>query len=337
MTKDDKMKRPITDDPSQFPVESRLVLRPTTVDPRSEPGRHLRALDQTIVVESPPANGSGRMPAGWLKFVAPLTLVLVLAACGQKAPSATPGASTSTSGSPSAGPTTTLSVPATSAPTSPTGATTTPPTIPRLSVTAALARSCGGATHTQCLTEARAAVKNDAILAAQKCAPGAPEGCHRQFGDPLVQACYPASAVPAWGPDGWCTLINNIQSGGMAAAEAYAQGQAPAGFPFSFIAPDATWAASATLHVLHATPQGSASYGGDYYFFFVTGTPVGKQFFTGAVTSAAVDSTTFAVTYKVYEPGNAHCCPSGGQSKVRFHWDGTKVSSLDPMPGTTQS
>jgi predicted small lipoprotein YifL len=328
----------LTDDRSQFRVEPRLVARPTTVDPPSEPGRHSQPRDQTTVIGSLQANGSRRMPAGWLKLAAPLTLVFVLAACGQKAPSATPGASTSTSGSPSAGPTTTLSVPSTSAPTSPTGATTTPHTIPpRLSVTATLARSCGGATHAQCLTEARAAVKNDAILAAQKCAPGAPEGCHRQFGDPLVQACYPASAVPAWGPDGWCTLINDIQAGGMPAAEAYAQGQAPAGFPFSFIAPDVTWAPSATLHVLHATPQGSASYGGDYYFFFVNGTPVGKQFFTGAVTSAAVDSTTYAVTYKVYKPGDAHCCPSGGQSKVKFHWDGTKVSPLDPMPGTTQS
>jgi predicted small lipoprotein YifL len=278
------------------------------------------------------------MTAGWLKLVAPLTLLFVLVACGQKGPSATPGASTSTSESPSTEPTTTPPVPATSAPTSPTGPKTTPSTSqPRLSVTATLARSCGGATHSECLTEARAAVKNDAILVAQKCAPGAPEGCHRQFGDPLVQACYPASAVPAWGPDGWCTLIDNIQAGGMPAAEAYAQGQAPAGFPFSFIAPDVTWANSATLHVLHATPQGSASYGGDYYFFFVNGTPVGKQLFTGAITSAAVDSTTFAVTYKVYKPGDAHCCPSGGQAQVRFHWDGVTLSPSGPMPGATQS
>lgn len=285
---------------------------------------------------------SGRIPTGALRLVAPFLLMIVLVACAQKAPAASPPVSTSSfvppeAVPPVAGASTTAATPVPAGPTGGSAPSTT--NKPALSVDATLARSCGAATHTQCLTEARAAVKNDAILVAQKCAPGAPEICHRQFGDPLVQACYPAGEIPAWGPDGWCSVIDGVLAdgaNGMSAAEAYAQAQAPAGFPFSFISPEVTWGNSTTLHVLHATPQGTGSYGGDYYFFFADGTHVGMQLFTGAVSSGAVDNVTYAVTYKVYVPGDAHCCPSGGQSRVRFHWDGTKLAPLDPTTGATQ-
>lgn len=202
------------------------------------------------------------------RVLAPVVLVFAAVACGPTASTTAPTTSKSTSTSTpsppaSAAVSTTQSVPAAAPPsTNPRPAPTTPPTTdPRLSVTATLARSCSGAVHTQCVTEARAAIKNDATLAAAKCAPGAAEGCHRQFGDRLVQACYPASQVPAWGPDGWCTLVDSLEAGGMAAAETYVQGQAPAGFQFTFISPEITWSDTATLHVLHVTPQGTASYG----------------------------------------------------------------------------
>ena len=125
--------------------------------------------------------------------------------------------------------------------------------------------------------------------------------------------------------------------GTLAAAQAYVQAQAEPGYPFSLLAADTTWRPGAVLHVLHGTPQGTASYGGDYYFFFANGNPVGKQYFTGAVGETPVDSTTFAVTYKVYKPADAHCCPSGGQATVRFHWDGARLKPLDPLTGATQS
>ena len=123
----------------------------------------------------------------------------------------------------------------------------------------------------------------------------------------------------------------------LAAAQAYVQAQAEPGYPFSILAPDTTWRPSAVLHVLHGTPQGTASYGGDYYFFFANGNPVGKQYFTGAIGEGPVDPTTFSVTYKVYKPADAHCCPSGGQATVRFHWDGARLKPLDPLTGATQS
>jgi hypothetical protein len=85
-----------------------------------------------------------------------------------------------------------------------------------LSVAATFNRLCGGVMYTQCLTQARAAIKNDQALTRQNCATGAVQACPRQFGDPLVQRCFPASDAqgPAWGPDGWCTLVNNLLTGG---------------------------------------------------------------------------------------------------------------------------
>ncbi|MCW3036324.1 MAG: serine/threonine protein kinase [Actinobacteria bacterium] len=118
-------------------------------------------------------------------------------------------------------------------------------------------------------------------------------------------------------------------------AETYAQSKSDqAGGTFDFIGPDSTWRSSATLHVLHAMPAAAAGNGGDYFFFFVNGNPVGDFHFTGAVGERAPDATSFAVTYGVYKPGDAHCCPSGGNATVTFRWDGSKLVH-DPAPGAT--
>lgn len=123
----------------------------------------------------------------------------------------------------------------------------------------------------------------------------------------------------------------------IAAAEAYAQTQAQEGVPFAFIGTDATWRPGAILHVLHAKPSTAASSGGDYYFFFVNGNPAGRQGFSLARSQQGIDAATFQVTYLIYKPGDAQCCPTGGQASVRFHWDGSKVTALDPLTGPTQS
>ena len=124
----------------------------------------------------------------------------------------------------------------------------------------------------------------------------------------------------------------------LAAAEAYVQTKAQdlAGAPFSFVGPDATWRPSATLHVLHATPTAAASSGGDYYFFFVAGRSVGQSTFTGYVSDATPDVVSFAVTYHVYKPGDAHCCPAGGTATTTFRWDGSQLTHT-AMTGATQS
>jgi hypothetical protein len=163
------------------------------------------------------------MKRGWLFAVA--VLVLVAAAAGafelgrlskqgairpEASPRITPTITVTVTGTPTVTPSVSSTVSAGDlGPQTPTPET-------GLSVQATFNRLCGGVMHAQCLTQARAAIKNDQALTRQNCAAGAVEACHRQFGGPLVQGCFPASDAqgPAWGPDGWCTLVNNLLAGG---------------------------------------------------------------------------------------------------------------------------
>jgi hypothetical protein len=155
-------------------------------------------------------------------------------------------------------------------------------------------------------------------------------GCSTAGDNPTIQTSPgPATSVTtSVSPSSYST----IQS-----AEAYVQTKAgDAGGPFDFIGVDSSWRPAATLHVIHATPTTSASYGGDYYFFFVNGKPVDRFFFTGAMGERSPDAISYVVTYRVYQPGDPHCCPTGGTATTTFRWDGSKVTH-DPTPGATQN
>jgi hypothetical protein len=157
------------------------------------------------------------MKRGWL--VAVVALVLVAAAGAFELGRLSKQNPTRPAASPRSTPTVTVTVTPTATSTaSPAGdfGTQAPTTETGLSVAATFNRPCGGVMYTQCLTQARAAIKTDQALTRQNCAAGAVQACPRQFGDPLVQGCFPASDAqgPAWGPDGWCTLVNNLLTGG---------------------------------------------------------------------------------------------------------------------------
>lgn len=99
--------------------------------------------------------------------------------------------------------------------------------------------------------------------------------------------------------------------------------------------PVTTWNPGGTLHVIRATPEGSASYGGDFFYFFVDGYQVGLQIFTSASAANIVDGATFAVTFNVYLSTDPHCCPSGGLKTVQFYWDGGSLVTIGDMTGAT--
>jgi hypothetical protein len=156
-------------------------------------------------------------------------------------------------------------------------------------------------------------------------------GCTSPADNPTIQSS-PAPADTTSPTRVAASSFTTIQS-----AEAYVQAKAgDAGGPFEFIGADSTWRSAATLHVIHATPTTSASYGGDHYFFFVNGNPVGQFFFTATVSDHAPDDTSYAVTYRAFNPGDPHCCPTGGTAITTFRWDGSTLSH-DPTPGATQN
>lgn len=123
----------------------------------------------------------------------------------------------------------------------------------------------------------------------------------------------------------------------MAQAVAYVESSGAPGDTMAAIDPSGTWRPAATLHVIQATVSGSGSYAGDYYYFFVNGYLVGQEYFTYGSPGAHPDDSTFMVDFQVFNPGDPHCCPSGGTSSVRFRWDGSSLQTLDPMTGAVMS
>lgn len=144
----------------------------------------------------------------------------------------------------------------------------------------------------------------------------------------------PASAPPptARPPGPPATPGATLQS-----AEAYVQAQNTLGGSLSFVNPAQTWVDANTLHALHAQPTGAAGIGGDTFYFFVHGVPVGHITFTQSVRDGPVNSTTYSVTYDAYKPGDATCCPSGGTTTVAFQWNGSSLITLGSLAGATLS
>jgi hypothetical protein len=69
-------------------------------------------------------------------------------------------------------------------------------------------------------------------------------------------------------------------------------------------------------------------------FFFVHGRYIGTDL---ADTSATIRSAwrgedTIAFYYTLYKTDDPNCCPLGGAAIVRYHWTGTRLVPLDPIP-----
>ena len=88
------------------------------------------------------------------------------------------------------------------------------------------------------------------------------------------------------------------------------------------------------LHVIIAVVTGSATGYATQAFFFVHGRSIGTDL---ADTSATVwmawrVEDTIALYYTLYKTDDANCCPLGGAAIVRYHWTGTRLVPLDPIP-----
>ena len=87
------------------------------------------------------------------------------------------------------------------------------------------------------------------------------------------------------------------------------------------------------LHVLVCAARGASSTN-QLAFFFADSTYVGTD---TSGPSAHISATwrndnTVALLYVLYRPSDPMCCPTGGGAIVRYHWDGSRLQPLDPIP-----
>ncbi len=94
------------------------------------------------------------------------------------------------------------------------------------------------------------------------------------------------------------------------------------------------WCDTCTLHVLVRTVPHEASCWPANAFFFTdhylgTDTRLGTDTHVQFVSRTA---DTVTLRYSLYNAGDSPCFPQGGTADVRFHWDGTRLVPLDPIP-----
>lgn len=89
-----------------------------------------------------------------------------------------------------------------------------------------------------------------------------------------------------------------------------------------------------TLQVLIGVASGSADGRDERAFFFVGGRSVGTDegYPQAYVIVAKQSDSTVTLSFDLLNPGDAMCCPTGGQASARFHWNGSKLVALDPVP-----
>jgi LppP/LprE lipoprotein len=93
----------------------------------------------------------------------------------------------------------------------------------------------------------------------------------------------------------------------------------------------ADWHARQTLRVLLGTQRAG---GPRQAFFFVGRRYIGNDATSPSAKLRVGDQSTRTITlvYSVWRRGDKACCPHGGATRVRFHWDGGKLSPLGAIP-----
>ena len=90
------------------------------------------------------------------------------------------------------------------------------------------------------------------------------------------------------------------------------------------------------MRVLIGVRKGSATGHAQRAFFFLgrdyLGTDTADE--SAAIEVLETSDDTITLRYVLYEPSDPYCCPTAGKATVRFHWDGTRLAPLDPIPAS---
>lgn len=96
---------------------------------------------------------------------------------------------------------------------------------------------------------------------------------------------------------------------------------------------DTAWSGGSTLTALVGIRKDSADGHYQRAFFFVNGRPIGYDTADPSagirITTSSADTVT--LRYSLYSQHTALCCPDGAAT-VRYHWNGSHLVPLDPIP-----
>jgi hypothetical protein len=53
---------------------------------------------------------------------------------------------------------------------------------------------------------------------------------------------------------------------------------------------------------------------------------------SAGINYAGQSDLTVSLTYALYRPDDANCCPTGGEKTVRYQWSGERLVPLDGIP-----
>jgi len=98
-----------------------------------------------------------------------------------------------------------------------------------------------------------------------------------------------------------------------------------------------TFNPSRNLNVLLGLRTGSADGTLQNAFFFWQGRYIGTDTSdnSAGIRFASASDDTIALVYRLYNPQDPQCCATAGQTTVRFHWQGSRLVPLDPIPSSS--
>jgi hypothetical protein len=103
--------------------------------------------------------------------------------------------------------------------------------------------------------------------------------------------------------------------------------------------PAGEWRPKQTLRVLVGFKTGSADGRVQHAFFFVGARYIGTDTSdpSAAIRVTHQEDSTVTLRYALYRRKDPLCCPTGGTASVRFHWNGSRLVPLDPIPTSSSS
>ncbi len=88
------------------------------------------------------------------------------------------------------------------------------------------------------------------------------------------------------------------------------------------------------LHALIGLNSRSVDGFGMMAFFFVGNEYIGTDLAdpSATITILGVSRTSVTLSYALYHPNDAMCCPTGGTAAVTYQWNGTRLTPLSAYP-----